>query len=62
MEDYPLKVGYRLLGEPVGGPRTISAALDDAGAQRGALSRNVRNDPRNTLPAIQRGTFFFDAP
>lgn len=61
VEDYPLKVGYRLLGDVIGGRYDLSAQ-DDAGAQRGSLSRNVRNDPRNTLPVILRGTLYFDAP
>jgi hypothetical protein len=58
-EDYPLKVAYRLLGDPVGG-RVDLAALDMNGAQRGSISRNVANDPRNTLPPILRGTMYFD--
>jgi hypothetical protein len=60
-EDYPLKVAYRLLGDPVGG-RVDLAALDMNGAQRGVASRQVQNDPRNTLPTILRGTLFFDRP
>lgn len=61
VEDYPLKVGFRLLGDAVGG-RYDLAGVDDNGAQRGSLSRNVRNDPRNTLPALLRGTLYFNAP
>lgn len=60
-EDYPLKIGYRLLGDPVGG-RVDLASLDMNGAQRGTVSRNVANDPRNTLPLILRGTLYFDGP
>lgn len=60
-EDYPLKVAYRLLGDPVGG-RVDLAALDMNGAQRGVASRLVANDPRNVLPLILRGTLFFDRP
>jgi hypothetical protein len=60
-EDYPVKVGYRLLDDPVGG-RVDLAALDMNGAQRGVISRLVYNDPRNTLPVILRGTMFFDRP
>jgi hypothetical protein len=60
-EDYPLKIGYRLLGDPVGG-RVDLASLDMNGAQRGTVSRNVANDPRNTLPLILRGTLYFDRP
>ncbi|MDP1830307.1 MAG: hypothetical protein Q8L48_43985 [Archangium sp.] len=60
-EDYPVKIGYRLLGDPVGG-RVDLAALDMNGAQRGTISRNVANDPRNTLPLILRGTLYFDRP
>ena len=58
-EDYPLKVAYRLLGDPTGG-RVDLAALDTNGAQRGTVSRNVANDPRNTLPPLVRGTMYFD--
>ena len=60
-EDYPLKVAFRLLGEPIGG-RYDLAGVDMNGAQRGTLSRNVTNDPRNTLPPILRGTLAFDRP
>ena len=60
-EDYPLQVAYRLLGDPIGG-RVDLASLDENGAQRGSISRNVANDPRNTLPRILRGTLFFDRP
>jgi hypothetical protein len=60
-EDYPLKVAYRLLGDPVGG-RVDLASLDMNGAQRGIASRNVANDPRNVLPLILRGTMSFDRP
>ena len=60
-EDYPLKVAYRLLDDPIGG-RYDLAALDTNGAQRGSLSRNVANDPRTTLPPILRGTLYFDRP
>jgi hypothetical protein len=60
-EDYPLKVAYRLLGDPIGG-RVDLAALDMNGAQRGSLARNVAGDPRNTLPPILRGTLYFDRP
>jgi hypothetical protein len=58
-EDYPLKVAYRLLGDPAGG-RVDLAALDTNGAQRGTVSRNVANDPRNALPPLVRGTLYFD--
>ena len=58
-EDYPLKVAFRLLGDPAGG-RVDLAALDTNGAQRGTVSRNVANDPRNTLPLLVRGTMYFD--
>ena len=60
-EDYPLKVAYRLLGDPVGG-RVDLASLDMNGAQRGVASRLVANDPRNVLPLILRGTMYFDRP
>lgn len=60
-EDYPLRVSYRLLNDPVGG-RVDLAALDMNGAQRGVAARNVANDPRNTLPQILRGTMYFDRP
>lgn len=60
-EDYPLQVAYRLLGDPIGG-RVDLASLDKNGAQRGSISRNVANDPRNTLPRILRGTLYFDRP
>jgi hypothetical protein len=60
-EDYPLKVAYRLLDEPVGG-RVDLASLDMNGAQRGVASRLVANDPRNVLPLILRGTMYFDKP
>ena len=63
IEDYPLKVAYRLLDEPISGARYVLEALPDGGgAQRGTLSRNVRNDPRNTLPNILRGELYFNAP
>lgn len=63
VEDYPLKVAYRLLDEPLSGGRYVLEALPDGGgAQRGTLSRNVRNDPRNTLPLILRGELYFNAP
>ena len=61
-EDYPLKVSYRLLDEPVSGGRIELASLDMNGAQRGIASRNVANDPRNVLPLILRGTLHFDRP
>jgi hypothetical protein len=61
-EDYPLRVGYRLLGEPLDGGRLDLAALDANGNQRGALSRNVQNDPRSVLPALARGTLLFKGP
>ncbi len=61
-EDYPLKVAYRLLsGEGIpGAGRLDLASVDDNGATRGVASRNVANDPRNTLPRIIRGTLQFD--
>jgi hypothetical protein len=60
-EDYPIKLAYRLLGEPQPAKgRFDLASLDDKGAQRGVVSRNVSNDPRNTLPLIVRGTISFD--
>lgn len=62
-EDYPLKVAYRLLGEPApAGGRVDLASVDMNGSQRGVLSRNVSNDPRKTLPPILRGTLSFDRP
>lgn len=60
-EDYPLRVSYRLLDDPIGG-RVDLAALDMNGAKRGVAARNVANDPRNTLPPILRGTMYFDRP
>lgn len=59
-EDYPLKVAYRLLDEPLDGGRLDLASLDGNGAQRGVVSRNVANDPRNSLPPLVRGELFFD--
>lgn len=61
-EDYPLKVAYRLLDEPVPAGRIDLTGLDPSGFQRGTVSRNVANDPRNTLPLLFRGTLFFDRP
>lgn len=62
-EDYPLKLAYRLLGDerPSGG-RVDLAELDTNEVQRGSLSRNVANDPRNTFPKLARGTLSFDRP
>ncbi len=62
-EDYPFKLAYRLLedGLPSGG-RVDLAALDANGKQRGVFSRNVADDPRNSLPPIVRGTISFNRP
>lgn len=61
-EDYPLKLAYRLLGEELDGGRLELGELDANGAQRGVLSRNVQNDPRDTFPRLARGTLFFKRP
>ncbi len=60
-EDYPLRVGYRFVGEeaPAGGTLDLTA-LDQYGGQRGVASRNVSNDPRNVFPVIVRGSITFD--
>lgn len=61
-EDYPFKVAYRLNDEELDGGRLDLAAVDANGAPRGTVSRNVANDPRNSLPRIIRGGLFFDRP
>lgn len=61
-EDYPIKIAYILNGEPAPQGGRVDLAEPFAGAQRGVLSRNVQNDPRNSFPAILRGTVSFDRP
>lgn len=61
-ENYPVKVAYRFVGEELDGGRMDLASLDQNGAQRGVVSRNVQNDPRTTFPPILRGTLFFKQP
>ena len=64
-EDLVLAVSARGLRLPfasdAGTPIVIDLAEDIGGVQRGALARNVLNDPRQTFPALQRGNLTFDA-
>jgi hypothetical protein len=61
-EDYPIKIAYLLNGEPPPAGGRVDLAELIPGGQRGVLSRNVQNDPRNTFPEILRGTISFDRP
>lgn len=74
-EDYPLIIGYAF-DDGEGAPAGTSADLAvtrghhaDGGATdggwagtgpKGRVSREVRNDPRHTFPAIVRGELYFD--
>jgi len=64
-EDLVLAVSARGLRFPFppdsGTPIVIDLAEDlGGGVQRGALARNVLNDPRQTFPAMQRGQLRFN--
>lgn len=63
-EDLVLAVSARGLRLPfaadAGYPLTIDLAEDIGGVQRGALARNVLNDPRQTFPAMERGHLTFN--
>ncbi|MBL8915700.1 MAG: hypothetical protein JNM17_33685 [Archangium sp.] len=61
-EDYPLKIAYILNGDPPPQGGRIDLAEPLGNGQRGVFSRNVQGDPRNTFPAIVRGTISFDKP
>ncbi len=61
-EEYPLVVAYRFVGEgraPAGNQDLDLTAVDDTGRQRGVVSRNVSNDPRNVFPGLVRGRLVF---
>ncbi len=59
-EDVVLKVTASLLGTAVDANEPIDLAEQTpAGAQRGTLSRNVFDDPRRELPALERGRLLF---
>jgi hypothetical protein len=64
-EDLVLAVSARGLRLPfaadAGTPIVIDLAEDIGGVQRGALARNVLNDPRQTFPAMERGQLTFDS-
>jgi hypothetical protein len=66
-EDVVLAVSARGLTLPypadAGTPIRLDLAEALGSGQRGALSRNVLNDPRNTFPEIERGQMvFYDIP
>lgn len=63
-EDLMLAVSARALTLPFPGDAgtpgiTFDLAEDLGGGQRGALARNVLNDPRQTFPEIERGHLAF---
>ncbi len=55
-QDTVLQVAARLVGinSVANNPINLAETFPD-GIQRGALSRNVLNDPRTTFPPLQRG-------
>lgn len=58
-EDTPLKVVWAFAGETFNPPATLDLAQprpDDSMRPRGALGRNVENDPRMNFPNIVRGS------
>lgn len=55
-EDIVLQVTANLSGAAPGPTRYDLAETISPGTQRGILSRNVFNDPRQTFPAIARGS------
>lgn len=63
-EDLALAVSTRGLTLPfpddAGTPLTFDLAEPLGSGQRGALARNVLNDPRNTFPQIDRGHVTFN--
>jgi hypothetical protein len=63
-EDLVLAVSARGLQLPfpadAGLPITLDLAEDIGAGQRGALARNVLNDPNQTFPAIDRGHMTFN--
>lgn len=60
-EDLVLAVAANTAGLDVAPGLTVDLAEDaPSGQQRGELTRNVLNDPRTTLPAIQIGTLTLD--
>lgn len=58
-EDTQLKVAWAFAGEAFNPPATLDLAQprpDDMNQQRGVLSRNVQNDPRQNFPRLERGS------
>ena len=57
-EDTVLKVAVTTTGVSIrpGAILDLAEMLPDVGAQRGRASRNVYEDPNDTLPAMTRGT------
>jgi len=58
-EDTQLKVAWAFAGEAFNPPATLDLAQprpDDMNQQRGVLSRNVQNDPRQNFPKLERGS------
>lgn len=64
-QDLVLAVSARGLRLPfaadAGTPIVIDLAEDIGGVQRGALARNVIDDPRQTFPAMERGHLTFNS-
>ena len=60
-EDIVLKIGYQLAGDaPPANQRLDLTFLDQNGASRTTLSRNVINDPRRSFPPLRVGSLFLD--
>lgn len=60
-EDIVLKIGYQLAGDaPPANQRLDLTFLDQNGASRTTLSRNVLNDPRRSFPPLRVGSLFLD--
>lgn len=60
-EDIVLKIGYLLAGDaPPANQRLDLTFLDQNGAFRTTLSRNVLNDPRRSFPPLRVGSLFLD--
>ncbi len=55
-EDFVLQLGYRLLGDPPPFDQDIELTfLDENGASRTSVARNVLDDPRRIFPGLRVG-------
>jgi hypothetical protein len=60
-EDFVLQLGYLLLGDPPPSDQRVDLTfLDQNGASRTSLARNVLNDPRRTFPNLRVGSLYLD--